>query len=155
MKSNILYLHFLAMFFAIPAALAVDANSCAAKSTQLGLAKRNAYMESCLAQVSSPANVKEAELRHKRALCEQNAKNYKLQGNNRASYTMTCLNKNEAEAAIKSANNQITSGKKAARSASYQADAKVHPEAKSKPKAKVVRKAKLGTTGSATQGGYP
>lgn len=145
MKSSVLSVYFLIMFFAMPA-LALEASSCAAKGAHLKLSQRSAFMKSCLAQVSSPANVKEAELRHKRALCEQNAKNYKLQGNNRANYTATCINKNEAEAAAKANHNQILASKKAARSARAQADSEVNPKARSKSKAKDARNGKRETT---------
>lgn len=112
MKSSVLFVCFLAISIAGPAQ-AVDASSCAAKAAHLKPSEHSAYMKSCLAQVSSPANVREAELRHKRALCAQNAKNYKMQGNNREYYIATCINRNEAETAEKAVRNQINASKKA------------------------------------------
>jgi hypothetical protein len=112
MKSSVLFVCFLAPFIVRPAE-AVDASSCAARAAHLKSSERSAYMKSCLAQVSSPANVREAELRHKRALCAQNAKNYKMQGNNRENYIATCINRNEAESAAKTVRNQINASKKA------------------------------------------
>lgn len=143
MKSSVMFVCFLQIFFAVPA-LAMEASSCAARSAHLRLSERNAYMKSCLAQVSSPANVKEAELRRKRALCEQNAKNFKLQGNDRANYIATCMNRNEAEAAAK--HNQTIASKKAAKPAPARAAAEVNPKVRSKPNAKVARNGKRETT---------
>jgi hypothetical protein len=105
-------MYFQAMSFALPA-VALEASSCAAKSVHLKPSERSTYLKSCLAQVSSPANVKDAELRRKRALCEQNAKNYKMQGNNRNEYIATCMNENEALAATKGVHNQARAAKKA------------------------------------------
>lgn len=145
MKTTILLVYALSLFFPLPA-LAVDARSCAAKSEQLKLSEREAYLKSCLAQVSSPANVKEAELQHKRSVCEQNAKNLKLQGNDKGKYVATCINKNEAETAAKSvlAKDTAKPGRgpgstqaKPAKSAParVQAAAEAKPKSKAKPKA--------------------
>lgn len=145
MKSSAMFVYFLAMFFAIPA-LAMEAGSCVANSARLKPSERSAYMKSCLAQVSSPANVKEAELRHKRTLCEQNAKNFKVQGSERDNYIATCMNRNEAEAAAKAEHNQIIASKKAAKPAPARAAAEVKPKVRSKPNAKVARNGKRETT---------
>lgn len=147
MKSIVFVIYFLVMLFALPA-LAVEVNSCAAKSAQLKLSERSAYMKSCLAQASSPANVKEAELQHKRALCEQNAKNYKLQGNSRANYIPTCINKNEAVAAVMKSPAKATamadnSKGKHKKGASRAASAQVRADAEGKSKAKPRSKAKV------------
>lgn len=73
-----------------------DANNCAEKSKQLKKSERQAYIKSCMDQLSSPANVKEKEQANKRAICEQNAKNQHLDGNAKANYLSECVNKNEA-----------------------------------------------------------
>lgn len=77
-------------------AFAVQGNDCAARSEKVELTKRDEFMKSCLAQVGTPANVKEAKQKHKTARCEQNAKNMKLQGADKGSYQADCVNKNEA-----------------------------------------------------------
>lgn len=136
MKSSVLFAYFLAIFIATPAQ-AVDASSCAAKAAHLRPSERSASMESCLAQVSSPANVREAELRHKRALCTQNAKNHKLQGNGRENYIETCINKNEAESVAKAVHNKIDASKKAAKLAT------VHSRSAETPKVKRADKTAL------------
>ncbi|HSM97505.1 MAG TPA: hypothetical protein VLS47_00695, partial [Gallionella sp.] len=51
----------------------------------------------------SPANIKEIESQHKKILCEQNARNNKLQGNDKTKYIETCINKNEAAEAAANA----------------------------------------------------
>ena len=82
-------------FFANPA-FAVAGNDCAAKSEKVKVTERDEFMKSCLAQVGTPANVKEAKQKHKSARCEQNAKNMKLQGDDKGNYQADCINKNEA-----------------------------------------------------------
>jgi hypothetical protein len=91
---------FLMLFVATPA-LAMDGKACTSKAAQLKPAERDAFMKSCLAQLSSPANTKELEQQHKQAQCEQNAKNQHAQGNEKAAYVSACMNKNEAVAAAK------------------------------------------------------
>jgi len=88
---------FLGFFIAAPA-LAADANSCASQSAKLKSSERNAFMKTCMAQLSSPASIKEKEQQNKKALCEQNAKNRKLQGNEKSNYLTTCMNENQAQA---------------------------------------------------------
>ena len=75
---------------------AIPSNDCAAKSAKVKPEEQDDFMKSCLAQAASPSNVKEAKQKHKGALCEQNAKNKKLQGNDKANYQTNCMNKNEA-----------------------------------------------------------
>ncbi len=53
-------------------------------------------MEACLEKVATPANVEEEQLRHKTALCAQNAKNKELHGNAIGSYEQVCMKKNDA-----------------------------------------------------------
>ncbi len=88
-------------------AFALQGSDCSAKSAKLNPAEREKFMKSCLAQAESPANVQEEERKHKSALCEQNARNKKLQGNDKANYHANCMNKNEA-AAIASAQPKST-----------------------------------------------
>lgn len=82
-------------FIAAPA-FAIPSNDCAAKSEKVKPEEKDDFMKSCLAQAASPSNVKEAKQKHKGALCEQNAKNKKLQGSDKANYQANCMNKNEA-----------------------------------------------------------
>ena len=77
-------------------AFALGGNDCAARSEKVKVTERDEFMKSCLAQVGTPANVKEAKQKHKTARCEQNAKNMKLQGNDKGNYQADCINKNEA-----------------------------------------------------------
>ena len=77
-------------------AFALQGSDCAARSAKLNPSERDDFMKSCLAKAEDPANVKEEERKHKSAVCEQNAKNKKLQGNDKASYVTNCMNKNEA-----------------------------------------------------------
>jgi hypothetical protein len=89
-------------------ALALQGSECSAKSAKLKPAERDSFMKSCLAQAEDPANVREEERKHKIAVCEQNAKNKKLQGNDKANYHENCMNKNEA-ATVASAQPKSTS----------------------------------------------
>lgn len=82
---------------AIPA-FALQGSDCSARSAKLKPAERDDFMKSCLAQAEAPANVQEEERKHKSALCEQNSKNKKLQGNEKTNYQTNCMNKNEAAA---------------------------------------------------------
>ncbi len=79
-------------------ALALQGSECSARSQKLPLAERADFMKSCLEQAESPANVQEEERKRKSGLCEQNAKNKKLQGNDKSNYITSCMNKNEAAA---------------------------------------------------------
>ena len=80
-------------------AYALQGNDCASRSEKIIPAERGAFMKSCLAQAESPANVREETRRRKDAQCEQNAKNKKLQGGEKAAYVASCMNKNEAATA--------------------------------------------------------
>jgi hypothetical protein len=82
---------------------------------QLKASERGAYINSCMAMVSAPANVKEEFERNKLRFCEQNVKNMKLRGEARSSYLNTCMTSNEAEAAATEvATQQAAAGKAAA-----------------------------------------
>jgi len=98
MSKIILCMGFLGFFTTAASALATDANSCASQSAKLKASERNTFMKNCMAQLSSPASIKEKEQQNKKALCEQNAKNRKLQGNEKANYLTTCMNENQAQA---------------------------------------------------------
>jgi hypothetical protein len=102
MNRNLLLACF-AMLFASTSVMALDGKSCEAKSAQLKLSERDAFMKSCLAQLSTPANVKETQQQDKRVRCEQNAKNQNLQGNEKGNYITSCITENEAAAAAKAA----------------------------------------------------
>lgn len=78
--------------------LALQGSDCSAKSAKLKPTERESFMKSCLAQAEAPANVQEEERKHKSVQCEQNAKNKKLQGNDKTKYHESCMNKNEAAA---------------------------------------------------------
>ncbi len=98
-------------------AVALPTNDCAARSEKVKPTERDDFLKSCLAQVGAPANVKEVKQKHKSALCEQNAKNKQLQGNDKASYQSNCMNKNEAAmAASAQPDNVITPSHKQASS---------------------------------------
>lgn len=96
MKSSVLFVCSLLVIVAASAMAAADPNSCATKSKQLKRSERQAFIKSCMEQVSSPTNVKEVEQQKKRAQCDQNAKNQHLDGNAKGSYVNECMNKNEA-----------------------------------------------------------
>jgi hypothetical protein len=96
------------LFIAAPALAAVDANHCVSRSMQLKASKRDAFIESCMAQVSSPANIKEVGQQNKTALCEQNARNQHLQGSARSKYISKCMTANEAAVAAKAASSQAS-----------------------------------------------
>lgn len=83
-------------------AFALQGSDCSTKSAKLNPAERDSFMKSCLAQAEDPANVREEERKHKIAVCEQNAKNKKLQGNDKANYHDDCMNKNQAAAVASS-----------------------------------------------------
>ncbi len=90
------------LLFVTASAWATEANSCASKSAGMKPSERDAFMKSCLAQVNAAANSKEGEQARKRAACEQNAQNRKLQGNDKANYVASCVNTNEAQTAAQS-----------------------------------------------------
>jgi len=69
---------------------------CEVETEKLSATQGALFMEACLAKAAAPANVKEETLKHKSALCAQNAKNNYLHGNDIASYQQTCMNKNDA-----------------------------------------------------------
>lgn len=120
-------------------AFALQGSECSSKAAKLKPAERDDFMKSCLAQAEAPANVQEEERKHKNALCEQNAKNKKLQGNDKAAYQTNCMNKNEAAAAATAQpNNAIASNSKPAASTAPKKSAP-HKEA---PKKKASKKQK-------------
>ena len=80
---------------------ALQGADCAAKSEKVNTTERKEFIKSCLAQAEDPSNVQQEELKHKKATCEQNAKNKKLHGKDLADYHAECMSKNEA-AAVKS-----------------------------------------------------
>ncbi len=83
-------------------ALALQGNECLESSKRLNPAERESFMKTCLAKAQDPANVREEERKQKSAQCEQNARNKKLQGNEKTKYHDSCMNKNDAAAVAKS-----------------------------------------------------
>jgi hypothetical protein len=75
------------------------AGNCEPQNTRISTAQRTAYIKQCLADSSSPANVKRIAEQQKKMSCEQNATNKALQGAARANYVSSCLNRNEAREA--------------------------------------------------------
>ncbi len=91
----------LLMAFATQSMSAQTGKDCEAKAHQVPVEKRDAFLKSCLAQTSAPANVQEVTMQSKRRTCEQNAKNLKLNPGNKPGYVEECMNKNEAAIAAK------------------------------------------------------
>ena len=77
-------------------AFAVPGNDCAARSEKVAVTEKDDFLKTCLAEASAPAKITEAKHKHKKARCEQNAKNMKLQGKDKGEYQEDCLNKNQA-----------------------------------------------------------
>ncbi|HEY6093980.1 MAG TPA: hypothetical protein VIU93_03410 [Gallionellaceae bacterium] len=77
-------------------ALALAAGNCEPKNAQMSTMQRTAYVKQCLAESSKPANVKRVAEQHKQMSCEQNAKNFALQGAAKTSYVTKCMNQNDA-----------------------------------------------------------
>src|SRR5512135_175219 len=90
MNRSILLACFL-MLCVTTSAVAADANSCVAESARLKPSERNAFMQACLAQLSAPSHVQEVGQQNKKALCEQNARNHNLQGDELTDYVASCI----------------------------------------------------------------
>lgn len=88
----------LALYVLIPV-LASGAGNCEPVNPQLDTAQRTAYIKQCLAELSSPANVKKVAMQQKKMSCEQNARNKALQDAAQANYVSACINSNEAKEA--------------------------------------------------------
>lgn len=100
MKAFLFLIHCIAFTLSTQAWAASDSQSCESRSQQLrGAAKEN-FLRSCLsqtlAQTSSPEHVRANTAQEKRNTCEQNAKNMKLEGGNKAEYLNDCMNTNVA-----------------------------------------------------------
>lgn len=87
---------------------ALEGTECEARSEKMKESERVPFMKSCLENARKPENVKEIERRHKSALCEQNAKNMKLQGSDKSHYETNCVNRNEAAIAASAKPNTPT-----------------------------------------------
>jgi hypothetical protein len=85
-----------------PTAFALPNNDCAARSEKVNQAERENFMKTCLAEVGTPDKVKEAKQKHKKARCDQNAKNMKLEGAEKGNYQSECISKNQAAEVAKS-----------------------------------------------------
>lgn len=92
----------LSLIAAATPAFALQGNECLESSKRLNPAERESFMKTCLAKAQDPANVQEEERKQKSAQCEQNARNKKLQGNEKTKYHDSCMNKNDAAAVAKS-----------------------------------------------------
>lgn len=98
MKHLLLVTQCVLLLLSADAFAAQDAQSCETRSRQFKSKEQETFLKSCLAQISSPANVKETSQQEKRRACEQNAKNRALQGNEKTNYLNACENSNEAAA---------------------------------------------------------
>lgn len=76
----------------------LNPSQCESKAAALSLAEQSVFMKSCLAEASSPENVRAVALRQKKAYCDKNVKNKALQGSEKESYLTACMNNNEAQA---------------------------------------------------------
>lgn len=118
-------------------AFALQGSECSAKSAKFKPAEREKFMQSCLAQARDPANVKEEERKQKSAQCEQNARNKKLQGSDKANYQASCMNKNEA-ATIASAQPKSAQSQKSASNGTHKSAP--HKTSKKQKDSKVAKK---------------
>ena len=80
-----------------PSVFAGNEESCESKGAHLPPAEYVAHMKSCLAEASSPANVRAVALQQKKAYCDKNVKNKGLKGDEKEKYLSVCMNHNEAE----------------------------------------------------------
>lgn len=88
-----------ALFASFPV-MAKDGNNCGTGSSQV----KASEMKDCLARMNEPGRINERQQQAKRDACEQNAKNRKLQGNEKTSFISSCMNENQAAAAHASVN---------------------------------------------------
>lgn len=93
----------------LPEVAVLKASHCESRSSNLPPAEQITFIQSCLAEASSPANVKAVALQEKKAYCDKNVKNHALQGNEKESYLTTCMNKNEALAQFEQVNRGMKS----------------------------------------------
>lgn len=96
MKRIIFALPCLLLSFGVSAAQV--GQDCETKSQQVKPEARQAFLTSCLAQVSAPANVQAVAQQNKQETCAQNEKNMKKAGVNKPGYMNECMTKNEAAA---------------------------------------------------------
>ncbi len=92
---------FLLLFLASSIALAAGQASCEERSMREPANNRHVFMQDCLAQTNTPEHVRAITAAEKRATCEQNAKNMKMEGGRKGDYINSCANKNEAVAEAK------------------------------------------------------
>ena len=98
MKHHAILFAFLGMLISVPA-FAVDARHCESQANRLQGAEKGKFLKQCLAQLSTPSNVKVVSQQLKKATCEQNAKNKGLTSSGKGDYINDCLSKNEAATA--------------------------------------------------------
>ena len=123
MKTTIFFKSLLALSVVAPVC-AFAAGNCELRNSEngnsrLSTAQRTAYIKQCLADSSSPANVKKVAEQQKKMSCEQNAKNKALQGAAKASYLASCVNRNEAREAAEA---MAASSQKKSRTASLESN---------------------------------
>ena len=93
-----------------PSVFAGNEERCESKGAHLPPAEYVAYMKSCLAEASSPANVEVVALQEKLAYCINNSKNEGLNCNTyvgcseKRHYVGSCMNNNEAQVQYASIN---------------------------------------------------
>ena len=87
----------------------LKSSHCESKGAKLPPAEQVAFIKSCLAEASSPANVKAVALQEKKAYCDENVKSKALQGSEKESYLTACMNHNEALAQFEIVNREDAS----------------------------------------------
>ncbi len=92
---------FLLLVLVTSTALAASQSSCEERSMREPTNNRHVFMQNCLAQTNTPEHLRAIAAAEKRATCEQNAKNMKMEGGRRGDYINSCANKNEAIAEAK------------------------------------------------------
>lgn len=73
-----------------------DNKTCSAKANKIAdTAERTAFLKNCLKKRSHPEHVARTAQRHKEAQCDMNAKNKKLEGEEKAAYLEHCYHEND------------------------------------------------------------
>lgn len=100
MKARLLLITCLALMCSAPVWAAADHANCEARSQQLHGSEKESFLSTCLsqtlAQTSTPERVHALTAQEKRNTCEQNAKNKKIEGAQKANYINDCVNANDA-----------------------------------------------------------
>jgi len=93
----------------LPGVVVLKTSHCESRGAKLQPAEQVAFIKACLAETSSPANVKAVALQEKKAYCDKNVKNKALQGSEKESYLAACMNNNEALAQFEQVNRENAS----------------------------------------------